>query len=63
MISGSLVATHVVCERLSTIHYHIPVIKIFVPPLKYFRNVGLEYPLSPWKFSQDLALGIWAGME
>ena len=37
----------------------------WVPPLKYFRNVGLEYPPPhpPWKFGQDLALGIWVGME
>ena len=52
-----LVSTYVVCERLSVMHYHIPVgtfqlaefvFKIpLVPPLKYFGNAGLEEPPSP----------------
>ena len=35
-------------------------------PLKYFRNVGLEYPQPPtprkWKFGQILTLWIWVGL-
>ena len=60
----------------------LPVTRIFgskflwAPPLKYFRNVGLEYPSAPftspippphspincrkWTFRQDLALWIWS---
>ena len=52
-----LVSTLIVCERLSAMDYHIPLphstcqnfwFKFpWVPPFRYFRNVGLDYPPPP----------------
>ena len=61
MVSGSLVAAGVVCERLSAVHYSYQDFWFEIPwvsPLKYLRNVGLEYPL-PMKIWS----GIGTGME
>ena len=66
--STYLVSTHVVwdiiCDALPHCSYQNFWFKIpWVPPFKYFRNVGLEYPRSPprrqWKFGQKDLCGSW----
>ena len=63
------------CERLSVMHYHIPVTRLWlaefvfkipwVTPLKYIRNVGLSWSGKPphpprkCRFGQIVALWVW----
>ena len=66
---SSLGSTQVVCERLSTMHYHIPVTRIFgakfleCPHSSICGMLAWSTSLSKWKFGQDLALWIWVGLE
>ena len=46
---SDLVSTHMVCKRLSAMHYHIRSYQNFVPPLKYLRNVVSRVPPPPLK--------------
>ena len=59
---GSLVSTHVVCQRLSAMHYHIPVRIFWIfgknsssAPTQVFEECGLESPPPrTWLFGYEL---------
>ena len=59
LFESSLVSTHVVCERLSAMHYHIPVNRIFGSKFlecphssisEMWSGVNLPPPSPQWKF-------------
>ena len=69
LLENWLDSTHIVWERLSAMHYHIPVTRIFgskvleCPHSSIWGMWCLEYPPPHWKLSEILGLWVWLGPE